>query len=949
MKMITKNIILFSIAVALLIDIRFALAWENWYGTFSDDFGRYAQRAYDGGYFISGNTRLTEGYWDLYMIKTDANGSVIWGNNYGNPNIPEIIQSAGIMPDQSFISVGETWNHIGAQEYPRGYMIKVDEEGLESWQFINDPTLSCFSSYAITNESPQQYVLTGWSMRTGGMHVYFGIFPDSRSGPGGPSTEKFYKLPNSFHNEGHCIQPFSYYGVNGYIIVGQVWYDAWGYPSGDLMLIRVNLSGDIIDYHNWGGTNDDIGYSIKPTSDNGFIIVGGTRSYGAGGEDVYLLKIDDELNIQWTKTFGGIEDDVGYDVQQTADGGYIICGSTESFGSGKADIYYIKVDADGNLLYETTYGNPDTYDYGYSIHQTPDNGYIIAGSTRFSGLSIMGDQVYCQFNENKPPSDLFYGPVVSAGVKLYWTDNSSKEERFEIDRKINNGAWSIIGTSPANNSSYVDNDIIPYYGQQITYRVRTITEGTTSDPSNEVSLVPPGIFTDINNAINNSHGSRQLYKDNSGKFHLTFLSDNKLWYTKSTNNGQTWQVADMISSNNPCAPSIGVTTTGLPCLIWEEVSGNNHDLIYAYLDGAGVYHYTTLVDNAQISLEPVMAINVNNQVAVAYVSNNTTNGIITYFTFAYSNPQYTSSQYTGCNQPYNPRITYDPSNNAHLVWAEHYNKQGGSPLRWGDVGKIIWAKFNAAKTAVDSGWLTSSTCQVKGPDIAAVNSTTLEFAYTVQLTYPTGLNYRWIYYRKKTGSSWTPRLNVTQDPRIGNFAYIPRVMRNQNTVLCCNTTKIFANYTNDPQNGSELVSGINNYYDGILASATFPQTAALVYTSGANPILINFTIKKLNGDPNKEEIQENESQLTGRFYFTDISPNPTKGEIRLRINSPDTRYMTVKLYDVLGREVNMMYNGNAHIGINEIVLKGSNLANGIYLVKLQTDEKTEIRKIVFQR
>jgi len=58
MKMITKNIILFSIAVALLIDIRFALAWENWYGTFSDDFGRYAQRAYDGGYFISGNTDL---------------------------------------------------------------------------------------------------------------------------------------------------------------------------------------------------------------------------------------------------------------------------------------------------------------------------------------------------------------------------------------------------------------------------------------------------------------------------------------------------------------------------------------------------------------------------------------------------------------------------------------------------------------------------------------------------------------------------------------------------------------------------------------------------------------------------------------------------------------------------------------------------------------------------
>ncbi len=947
MKAIRKHIIIIGFIINIWNGIVLATPWENRYGTFADDYGRFIDKAFTGGYLIGGFTRFSAGHWDPFFMRTDANGNVIWENNYGDPNYREIINSAIQTPDHGLVVIGEIWG-TGAEDFPQGYMAKESDAGDQLWQYISETMYKSFSYGLYINET---FVLTGWIDDNGFWKVYWGKLPENgRNGPGQPTEEHYYKYPGSFHCEGYSISQWSNIGYHGYIMTGLARFEEYGYSNSDLIIIKTDDHGLNTIYQKCGGNYDDVGYSVQQTNDGGFIVVGGTHSYGAGGEDVYVIKTDFDLNVQWTKTFGGIKDDVGYRVKQTTDGRYIICGGSESNESSGFDFYLIKIDNNGDKVYEKKYSSPETDDFSYSIQQTDDNGYIVVGSTRYKGLSFMGDQVYCLYRENIPPSNLYFGPVVYTGVKLYWTDNTSDEDGFEIDRKIGSGSWSTIGSTSANITTYLDNDVIPYYGQQMFYRVRTISEGNFSDPSNEVSLIPPGIFTDINNAINNSHGSRQLYKDNSGKFHLTFLSDNKLWYTKSTNNGQTWQVADMISSNNPCAPSIGVTTTGLPCLIWEEVGGNNHDLVYVYLDETGVYHYTTLVDNAQISLEPVMAINGNNQIAVAYVSDNTANGIITYFTFAYSNPQYTPSVFTNCEIPSNLRIVYDPSNNAHLVWSEYYAKwsQGYNPPFMFQAGRILWAKFNTAKTVVDEGWNAgTSKYKVYGPDIAAVSSTTLEFAYTVNRYYPE--NFRWIYYRKKTGNNWTPRLNVTQDSRIGNNAYIPRVMRNQNTVLCSNTTKIFANYTNDPQNGRELVSGINTYYDGILASSVFPQSAALVYTSGANPILINFAIKNIKGDPNKEDIQENESQFSGRFYFMDISPNPAKGEIRLRINSPDTRYMTVKLYDVLGREVNTMFNGNARSGVNEIVLAGSNLANGIYLVKLQTDEKTEIRKIVFQR
>ena len=130
----------------------------------------------------------------------------------------------------------------------------------------------------------------------------------------------------------------------------------------------------------FGGSDYDYGYSVQQTSDGGYIIAGYTSSYGAGSADVYLIKTDAGGAQQWTQTFGGSSDDIGHSVRQTSDGGYIIAGVTSSYGAGGWDVYLIKTDALGDTLWTKTFGG-SSWDEGYSVQQTSDGGYIIAGKT----------------------------------------------------------------------------------------------------------------------------------------------------------------------------------------------------------------------------------------------------------------------------------------------------------------------------------------------------------------------------------------------------------------------------------------------------------------------------------------------------------------------------------------------------------------------------------------
>ncbi len=164
----------------------------------------------------------------------------------------------------------------------------------------------------------------------------------------------------------------------GYILTG---YTNGNKAGGeDVFLIKTNSAGDTIWSKTFGGIGKDNGWAVRQTNDRGYIIVGFTDSFGAGGMDVYLIKTDSIGEAIWTKTYGGPGDEFGWDIRTCSDNGFIIAAQTSSFGRGEIDAYLIKIDIDGNKKWSKTYGGVQT-DRIFSVQQTQDGGYVATGIT----------------------------------------------------------------------------------------------------------------------------------------------------------------------------------------------------------------------------------------------------------------------------------------------------------------------------------------------------------------------------------------------------------------------------------------------------------------------------------------------------------------------------------------------------------------------------------------
>jgi hypothetical protein len=127
-----------------------------------------------------------------------------------------------------------------------------------------------------------------------------------------------------------------------------------------------------------GGFLGDLGRSVQQTTDGGYIVCGSTESYTAGDEDIWLVKTDADGNKLWDKTFGGNGFNAGRSVQQTTDGGYIVCGYRDPYADGNGHAWLIKTDVDGNKLWDRTFGS-EVSTIATSVQQTMDGGYVICG------------------------------------------------------------------------------------------------------------------------------------------------------------------------------------------------------------------------------------------------------------------------------------------------------------------------------------------------------------------------------------------------------------------------------------------------------------------------------------------------------------------------------------------------------------------------------------------
>jgi hypothetical protein len=217
----------------------------------------------------------------------------------------------------------------------------------------------------------------------------------------------------------------------GFIVAGQT--QSFGANGFDICLIYLNSDGSIRWSKFYRGSGDDFAASVLQNSDNDFVVTGYTNTGGAGNNDILLMKIDIDGNIRWVKTFGGVFNDFASVIRQTpnaSDGGYIITGYTYSFSAIQGDILIMKVSEDGNVTWSKTYGGID-FDKAIDI-QISWNGYIVAGATKSFQIGPMEDALVM----NIDPMGNFYDTFSVRTFGQFDSDDEAVSLQQTGDQKI---------------------------------------------------------------------------------------------------------------------------------------------------------------------------------------------------------------------------------------------------------------------------------------------------------------------------------------------------------------------------------------------------------------------------------------------------------------------------------------------------------------------------------
>jgi hypothetical protein len=362
------------------------ITFQRTYGGAKYDIGYSVQQTADGGYIIAGSTSsFGASMFDAYLIKTDAVGDTQWTRTLGDgywddaysvqqTNDGGYIASGGGLgsyaaclaklnangdtqwtrayrdrtyassveqtADGGYVLAGET----GSADGGNGdiYLARTDARGDTLWtRTFGDTNSNWANSVRQTKDGGFVAACHTGSVSTGYTNIYL-VRTDAN---GDTLWTKVYSHQYGF-DEGNSVQQTA---DGGYIIAGQT--DTRSANRDDAYLIKTDADGDTLWTGTYGGRDFENYRSIQNTADGGYIIAGETQSISAKSfnTDVYLVKTDVQGRPEWTRTFGASGWDDAYSVQQTSDGGYIVAGSTSSFGAGSSDVYLIKTDSLGRL------------------------------------------------------------------------------------------------------------------------------------------------------------------------------------------------------------------------------------------------------------------------------------------------------------------------------------------------------------------------------------------------------------------------------------------------------------------------------------------------------------------------------------------------------------------------------------------------------------------------
>lgn len=309
--------------------------WTRTYGGTGDDRLNSVHQTADGGYVAAGFTQsFGAGGCDVWLIKTDANGDTVWTRTFGGIE-NDLGFSVRQTSDGGYVITGET-RSCGAGE-DDVWLIKTDANGDTAWTRTYGGTGADVGS-AVQQTQDGGYVVTGLTEPSGECYDVWLLKTDASGDTAWTVTYGGVDV-----DEGIAIQQTQ---DGGYIITGST---ELGAGNGDVWLIKTDANGDTVWTRTFGGTDIDWGYAVQQTTDGGYIVAGCTWSSGVGGEDFWLIRTDANGNGLWDRAMGGVGDDAGSWVQQTLDGGYIVVGTTHSYGAGPCDVWLVKTGPNGEM------------------------------------------------------------------------------------------------------------------------------------------------------------------------------------------------------------------------------------------------------------------------------------------------------------------------------------------------------------------------------------------------------------------------------------------------------------------------------------------------------------------------------------------------------------------------------------------------------------------------
>jgi hypothetical protein len=334
---------------------------------------RNIQQTFDNGYIISGRTTaIGAGANDCYLIKTDSSGNQQWAKSYGAAS-NEYSYAVQQTADSGYVFVAWTNSFSGPDSAFNIYLVKTDNNGSVSWAKIIGDT-DWDHALDICQAADGGYIICGYVGIVGHDYLYL-VRTDSTGN---------ILWSKEFIGDQEVGWSVRITSDGGFIIAGII-------LSGteDIYLVKTDANGNIQWRRSIGGANWDRAFAVQQTSDGGYIVAGHTSSFGAGNTDVYVGKTDSSGALLWSKTYGGANDDYGYFIEQANDGGYIITGNTNSFDPVYNEVYLIRTDSIGDLVWSKTFGLPGNDNYGYCVQQVNDGGYIVSGiSTAFNNNQI---------------------------------------------------------------------------------------------------------------------------------------------------------------------------------------------------------------------------------------------------------------------------------------------------------------------------------------------------------------------------------------------------------------------------------------------------------------------------------------------------------------------------------------------------------------------------------